>query len=95
MRRAWQHVCPEVRRPLDEHSVSTRNRGSAGDSIGRCLAIGAASLCENSSRGLRGVTIIEFEHAAEPLTALDRASSRQWSWARCVRCPILRAEQGT
>jgi hypothetical protein len=30
-------------------------------------------VCENSSPGLRGVTIIELEHAAEALTALDRA----------------------
>jgi hypothetical protein len=30
-------------------------------------------VCENSARGLRGLTIIEFEHATEPLTALDRA----------------------
>ena len=34
-------------------------------------------VCENSSPGLRGVTIIELEHATEALTALDRAYSRR------------------
>ena len=36
-----------------------------------------AVVCENSSPGLRGVTIIELEHATEALTGLDRAYSRR------------------
>jgi hypothetical protein len=34
-------------------------------------------VCENSSPGLRGVTIIELEHAAEALTAPNRACADQ------------------
>jgi hypothetical protein len=32
-------------------------------------------LCENSADGLRGLAVIELEHAAEPLTAPDWAQS--------------------
>jgi hypothetical protein len=32
-------------------------------------------VCENSADGLRGLPVIEFEHAAEPLTAPYRARS--------------------
>ena len=35
----------------------------------------ALVVCENSADGLRGLAVIELEHAAEPLTAPDRARS--------------------
>jgi hypothetical protein len=34
-------------------------------------------LCENSAHGLRGCAVVELEHAAEPLTAPNRACSDQ------------------
>jgi hypothetical protein len=47
-------------------------------------------VCENSGRGLRGVTIIEFEHAAEALTALDRAQARRRRSDALVVQPLVR-----
>jgi hypothetical protein len=32
-------------------------------------------VCENSAQGLRGLAVVELEHAAEPLTAFQRACS--------------------
>jgi hypothetical protein len=32
-------------------------------------------VCENSGRGLRGLAVVEVEHAAEPLTAFQRTCS--------------------
>src|SRR5262249_11088429 len=37
-------------------------------------------VCENSGQGLRGLAVVELEHAAEPLTAFHRACSED-------RCP--------
>jgi hypothetical protein len=42
-------------------------------------------LCENWAHGLRGLAVVELEHPAEPLMALDRACSRQ----RCLRRDVL------
>ena len=60
--------------PQIHRELRTLGRDVSERTVSRLLTrVTRPMACENSSRGLRGVTIIELEHAAEPLTALDWA----------------------
>jgi hypothetical protein len=76
-------------RTLLHHVVFARNRREGALDLGRMLVrVNAERLCvrfpiqqfdpvvcENSADGLRGLAVIELEHAAEPLTAAYWARS--------------------
>jgi hypothetical protein len=63
---------PAAGAALEHRGVVQQAIEQRGDGRGVAQQL-APVVCKNSGRGLRGVTIIEFEHAAKALAALDPA----------------------
>jgi hypothetical protein len=87
VRDGWTGI-HSVRAWLSRTPVRYRVQHNVGGQAACARNCGYPVLCENSAHGLRGLAVVELEHAAEPLTALNWACSRQ----HCLRPDTLVAQ---